>query len=599
MPKPPETRSKISVGVSPGDKPDRRIPLADARKKASPVDEVDQALAVLRGLPPDALRVERETQAALASRKAALEARAKADRALAMRAWAKRGGVGVLVAAGLGLGWMQYSQRAQRGRAVEAALGPLLAPYLAKGFTRVGGSRFADESLALEAAESSCFVAVASRGPGDGAVRVDRARGTIEGSGTVAWCTCGAESGSVRVASPAAGGGVALLRAAIAQVGGPLALPFLDPPPATIAPPDDDCAEASLDAWIAGGAAVRANDAALDEDRRDTLRRAGFSSVASAPQRLPFAVVPGGADSCALAWSTTPTDLLSVRLAGGTRAVADATGAVGVCTSREVPFTLFRTGNGELVVERVSAARVGGTHGLRQIAPRLGLSSVTAWISDEDVDWDASATLLASGVLPAEITAPADGRSVKTARVVAMSTVGGTVAPDSPPNVGYVCEPALVTSLHTGTCVCVESTSLTWRAGGFGKAGIATAAFPFWMAALTSVTDPRALVAELSLLRLGRRIVSDGFELASNEGVSEKDGIARVAGLGGRDGIIVLQLSGEAPWVSPCSNGEVWTVDGDPAVVSLAPGEDVPLQCTPRAPKDHRTIVFRHMAPRR
>jgi hypothetical protein len=598
MPKPPERRSKIPVGVPLVDRRDDEVPLAEPRNTASPVDEVDQAIAALRGLRPDALRVAREMQAAQASKKAALDAGARAERALARRAWAKRWAVVVPVAVGLGFAWTQYAQRAERGRAIEAALDPVLAPYLAKGFTRLGGSRFGDESLAIEVPEPSCFVAVASRAPGDGAVHVDRAAGPLEGSATVAWCTCGAESGSVRVARPSAGGGVALLRTATAQVGGQLVLPYLDPTPATIAPPDD-CAEASLDAWISLGAAARVNDVALDEDLQDTLRRADFSMVASAPRRLPFAVVPGAADSCALAWSSSPTDRLSVRLAGGTRVIADVTGAVGACTSRAVPFTVFRTGKGDVVVERVSAMRVGGTHGLRQVAPRLGLSSVTAWVPDDDVDWDASAALRASGVLPTEITAPAAARSVRGARVVALSTVGASVAPDGPPTVGYACEPALVTSPHTGTAVCVESTSLTWRAGGLGKAGVAAAPFPFWMGALTGATDPRALAAELSLLRLGRRIVTDGFELASNDGVSETNGVTRVAGLGGRDGVIVLQLSGEAPWISPCSNGEVWTVNGDPAVVSLAPGAEVALQCTPRAPRDHRTIVWRHVAPRR
>ena len=598
MPKPPERRSKVPVGMPLVDHRDYEIPLAEPKNKASPVDEVDEALAALQGFHPDALRVAREMEAAQASKKAALDAGARARRALARRAWAKRAAVVVSVAMGLWLAWTQYAHRAQRGRAIESALDPLLAPYLAKGFARVGGSRFGDESLAIETPEPSCFVAVASRAPGDGAVRVDRADGPLEGSATVAWCTCGAESGSVRVASPSAGGGVALLRTAIAQVGGQLALPFLDPAPATIAPPDD-CAETSLDAWITSGAAVRVNDAALDEDLRDTLRRANFSMVASAPRRLPLAVVPGAAESCALAWSSSPTDHLSVRLAGGTRVVADATGAVGACTSRAVPFTVFRTGKGDLFVERVSALRVGGTHGLRQFAPRLGLSIVTAWVPDDDVDWDASAALRASGVLPTEITAPAASRSVRAARVVALSTVGATVTPDGPPDVGYACEPTLVTSPHTGSAVCVESTSLTWRVGGLGKAGVAAATFPFWMGALSSATDPRALAAELSLLRLGRRIVTDGFELASNDGVSESNGVTHVVGLGGRDGVIVLQLSGEAPWISPCSNGEVWTVDGDPAVVSLAPGQDVPLKCTPRAPKDHRTIVWRHIAPKR
>jgi hypothetical protein len=187
---------------------------------------------------------------------------------------------------------------------------------------------------------------------------------------------------------------------------------------------------------------------------------------------------------------------------------------------------------------------------------------------------------------------------MKAARIVALSMAAGTALPDNapPPNAGYACEPALSLSPSTGTVVCVEATPLLWRAGGLGKAGIALARFPFWMEALADAAEPRALAAELSLLRLGRRIVTDGFELASKDGVTEQDGVARVVGLGGRDGIVALQLAEREPWVFPCSNGEVWSIDGDPAVVSLAPGQDVRLECSPKAPKDHRTIVFRHLA---
>jgi hypothetical protein len=587
------------MGVSMVDEPDYRAPVDAPRSDASANEEVDKALAVLHDRHPDALRLERETQAALARKKAALDARAEADRSRFVRAWAKRVGVGIVLAVGIRFGWMQHSQRVLHERAVEAALSPLLEPYLARGFARVVGASAVEESLTLEVAEPSCFVAAASRAPGDGAVRVERARGPLEGSATVAWCACAGESATVRVARPSGeGGGVAVLRTPAAQVGGQLALVFLDPAPATIAPPDE-CAEAALDAWITAGVPARVADEPLDEDLRATLRLAGFRLVGSASARLPFAVVPAVADSCALAWSTSPSDRLSVRLPEGARAIADATGAVGVCSSRGVPFTVHRTGKGEVVVERVPARRVGGTHGLREVASRLGLSSVTVWVPEDELDWDASATLRASGVIAAEITAPADARQVNAARVVAMSVAGSIVAPDGPLHAGYACDPPLVDSPHIGTSVCVESTPRVWRATGVGRAGIAAAAFPFWMGALTRATEPRAIAAELALLRLGRRIVTDGFEQASDDGVSEKDGVTRVVGLGGRDGVIALQLSGEAPWVSPCSNGEVWAVDGDPAVVSLAPGETLDLKCTPRAPKDHRTIVFRHVAPKR
>jgi hypothetical protein len=89
--------------------------------------------------------------------------------------------------------------------------------------------------------------------------------------------------------------------------------------------------------------------------------------------------------------------------------------------------------------------------------------------------------------------------------------------------------------------------------------------------------------------------VADGFETTTMDGVTDVEGGALVTGRGGSDGLVAVQLSRESPWVSPCTNLDPWTVGGDPAVVSLAPGAQVKLVCSPRAARDHRTVVFRHV----
>jgi hypothetical protein len=557
--------------------------------------EVERALSILHGRHPDAVRAERETLHTLEAKKAEAEARAALAGAEEKRRWIVRGVVGILLTAASVVGWMQYSHRAERAKAVEAALAPALAPYLARGFSRVAPSRFAQDDVELEGSEPSCFIALASQSPGDGAIRIERPSGALEGSDSIAWCTCGAERATARLRDPVSGG-LVVLRIGAPEVGGDHGLFFLDPLPHVTAPPDE-CSHESLDAWIDKGAPVRATDGVLDEEMRGGLARAGFAAAGSAIPSLPFAVVRGVEDTCALAWSTAPEDQLSLRLPGGERPVANVKGPIGFCVSRAQSLTVWRVGTGEVVVERVGASRVGGTHGLREVSPRLGLPAGDAWVSESDLAWDASATLRASGVAAPDITVSTDGRAVNHARLVALSIAGAFVRADAPQDKGYSCEPPLTNTSRNA--VCVQPTALPWHiVGAVGKAGIAESALPFWMQAFTGMTDPDALAGQLSLVKLGRRLAADGFEATTLDGVTEVEGGAVVTGRAGDDAIVAVQLTRDAPWISPCGTGDAWPLDGDPAIVSLAPGAQVKLACSPRAAgaKDRRTVVFRHAA---
>ncbi len=598
-PKPSAPRPKIASGVSFVDEPDYRVPLDAGKpppkaKSAQPLDEVERALALLDDRHPDAIRVERETQAALAAKKAAADARARSDQAADRRLWLLRAAIAVAVIVPIVAAWVLYSRRADRAKGVLAALAPAVATFASRGFVPMAASRFADESIDLEVSEPTCFIAMASRAPGDGALTVERPAGRLEGEGSIGWCTCGAEAATVRLRDPSTGG-LAVLRAGAADLGGSHGLFFLDPRPHVVAAPLD-CGREALDAWIDKAAAVRAKDDALDEELRATLGRAGFAIAGSAPATLPFAIVPGAADSCALAWSSVPRDVLSLRLRGGARPLEGVTGALGFCGSRAESVTVWREGVGELVVERVSASRVGGTHGLREAPPRLGLpGAATAWVSEDDLAWDATAALRASGTLPAEISVSTDGQPVKKARIVALSIAGATVLADAGRDAGYACEPTLGPTSRSA--VCVQSAALPWRTvGAIGKAGIAEGTLPFWMEAVEGAVDPRALAAQLNVLKLGRRLLMDGFEATTRDGVTEVEGGALVTGRGGSDGVVVVQLSHDPPWASPCTSGDVWSIDGAPGVVSLAPDAQVRLACAPRAAREHRTVVFRHVA---
>ena len=143
----------------------------------------------------------------------------------------------------------------------------------------------------------------------------------------------------------------------------------------------------------------------------------------------------------------------------------------------------------------------------------------------------------------------------------------------------------------------MQSAALAWHVvGSAGKAGIAEAPLPFWMQAFAGTSEAAALSAQLALVKLGRRLVTEGFEATTLEGVTEVDGGAQVTGRAGDDAIVAVQLTREAPWASPCSTGDAWTLGGDPAIVSLTPGAQVKLTCKPAALglRDRRTVVFRH-----
>jgi hypothetical protein len=588
------------------------VPVRPSKRPREGLDEVERALSVLHGRHPEAVRAERETQAALDAKRVAAEAVSRSAAEQERRTWLRRGGIGVAavgIAATLGV---TYSRHAARSATLEAALAPAIALYAAHGFASAPVVRSGADTLELAVEEPTCFVALASRSPGDGSLHVDRPSGSLDGSDSIAWCTCGAERGSVRSGAPEAGSGFAVVRVAAAEVGADFGLYFLSPRPKVIATPDE-CSSASLDAWIEKGRApVTPDDGALSTPLRDRLKENGFEVVGSASSTLPFAVVPKSPESCLLAWSTAPEDLLSLRLAasggaGAQKPLVDVAHVLGVCGNEPKSVTVWRKGTGALVVVRVGAGRIGGTHGLREAAARLGLGKMTAWVADDDLGWDASSTLRASGVASPEISVSTDGSAAQHTRLVALSIAGAIVRADGKEDAWKCRPPLLPTSTDT---VCVESVALGWRASGsVGRAGIAESTFPFWMSGLAGISDAAAFAAELSVLELGRRLVAEGFEPTTLEGVTETPLGARVTGRQGDDKIVALSLLRQAPWAAPCRSVDAGPPDSPDADLSaaweggevvgalpLAPGAQVDLVCAPRVNDVHerKTVVFRH-----
>jgi hypothetical protein len=505
MPKPPPPpRPK------PAPPPQGPPPRAPEKAPAASLEEVERALSVLHGRHPEAVRVERETQAALSKKRAATDELAARAAREDRRRLIQRLVVGTSIAAvAFGVGFWGW-RRTARASAVAASLAPAMAPYAARGFAAVPASRFGSDSLELTADEPTCFVALSSRSPGDGSLRVDRPSGTLDGEDSVAWCTCGAERATVTLGSPDAKGGLSALRVPASEIGGDYGLYFLVPRPRRIASPDE-CSAPSLDAWIEKGqAAILPDDHVFGGARRERARDSGFEVVSSASASLPFAVVPGRGESCILAWSSEPSDALSLRVAGGTRPLADVTRAIGTCGSAAQGISVWHKGEGDLVVVRAKAARVGGLHGLREAASRLGLGWPSVWAAGDDLAWDASQTLRASGVAAPEIATSTTAASPARPGLLALSVDGASVRTEGSPS-AWVCEPPLAPGY--GNTVCVESAPLKWRvAESAGRAGIAESPLPFWMSGLASISDSAVLPVELSLLKLGRSLAALGFE---------------------------------------------------------------------------------------
>src|SRR5580692_2383798 len=128
MSKPPEPRAKTPSRAS--------IPDDPPKAPAEPLAEVERALSILQGRHPDAVQAERETQAALATKKAEADARALRAGAEEKRRWIWRAMLGSVLLVAAVVGWTQYSHRAARAKAVLDALAPELAPYLSHGFSR-------------------------------------------------------------------------------------------------------------------------------------------------------------------------------------------------------------------------------------------------------------------------------------------------------------------------------------------------------------------------------------------------------------------------------------------------------------------------------
>lgn len=526
----------------------------------------------------------------------------------------------VVLAAALAIGWVVNGRR-QRARAIDELLAPASGPFVAAGFAPIASEGWVRADVAdVSLPAGACVVAVANASgaaPGTATLTVQRDGATTEATGSIGFCTCATEHAVVTATSgPAEGRAVRVLTRDARAFGGSTGFALVADAarPRTVV--DSPCAEEHFDAWIAqkrfpnsplpAAWLTDPSASALAPASRAALAHAGFTPVASAPAGRPFAVVVAPPASCTLVVGDAAGDELSLRVEGGDRPVEHARGAIGFCAEHAPVVSVWHK-TGSLAVVSAKAERLGGVLGLVEIARRSHLvdGPLATWRRDEDLVWDTTALLRASGVTEVTVTdygsPTANGAPAKDARVVAIGAENGAaVSADTASDLVFsTCAPPIA---DDGRTVCAQAAPQRWRdTSQKGHAASAQAALPFWMKPYAQTRDPHAVQAIVLLLSLARRLAPERFDPTVLEAVTELPSGADVLGRAGEDAIVAVGLEPTPPFVYTYAEGgaKPWELGGEPKVIDLAPGAHVLLKpsASPTAPiEQRRTVVFRRTA---
>ncbi len=559
--------------------------------------EVERAISVLEGRHPEHEKIRRKTREAAEQRRGQLDielarkARARHIRRIALAVAAAAAAAGGLFA------W----KLAARTRALDAALGTAEAPWLARGFTRVASNELtAKATLDADLPGSSCFVATATV---DGALRVQRGAGAaIEGPQTAAWCSCEASHATLEAPPAQAPVGLSVLRIDASALGGPLARSWIDFTPGAWGDGGQECADATLDGWLATRSFPDAPPPAawLDAAPWNGLHRAGFRVIATVDAPHPFAIVKAAAGDCMLAISRAG-ETLSLRAPGGARRIAHAPGALAWCSSIPEVLTVWRDGTGPAAVLTAPAVRIGGLLGARETADAAGvkLAPEATWMRADDMPWDAAALLRASGLSNVTSSPLAVDPGAPDARVVALALMAEASVVSEPEGVVIACDPPLSPGVRES--LCAHSAPVAWFNKKDAAAGAARGSLPLWLSPLEGRRELDAVARIPELLALTRRLAREGFEPTSLEGVTELPDGVRIVGRAGEDSVVAVGLEPRPPWALPyfeaVKGGIPWDLGDEPREVPLKPGDAVkltssPLSSAPLAAR--RTVVFRH-----
>lgn len=569
-------------------------------KRTDDLAEVERALSVLKGRHPEHERVQREDAEARNKRQEQLDAEAEAE---ARAKTTKRIKViaigGVAIVALVAVSGVFRTEVARRGRLEQST-----DAFRAVGFTVVETTGRSNPGSLEVKTEPGCHLAVAT---GDASnltiARSGGGGGEVKGASPLLLCTCQGETMTITAAPPDPKGGLSLLRADAAVIGGSRAFSFV-PFKASTAITDQGCAEQELDAWLDAKRMPKAipDGKWLTDPARAPLKKAGMAALQRLEGKDPFVAVELPKESCLIAVSEGPVTLSLRRKGGATTRPAPQPTPFTWCAQASETLLLQRA-SGTAAVDVVAgpAAPLGGSLGLRELAKDSGITLGEIEMPHADRAWDAKLTLLGAAVPEALITTAStpDIDANTEARVVALSF--GTpeaLTPEPATDVYSYCEPLL--SKTNEESICVFSGAQRWRTTrADAEGGLARAKFPFWLTVMEGVSDPVALKATTELLGLARRLRRRGYDATTLEAMTELANGVEVMGRSGEDAVVAVGVSSMPPYILPYTNGAAWQVTGEPPHVPIKTLEKITLTASTKTvpPKEkRRTVVFRHQS---
>ena len=339
------------------------------------------------------------------------------------------------------------------------------------------------------------------------------------------------------------------------------------------------CADAAFATWAQSEGHGRLES--IGERLKEALKpleQESFSVHGVFSPEMRFAVVPTRAQRCYLAVPFGDKAPVTLRNTEGRRVVKDSTDALGWCSySKDRAYSVWRKqlGPPRMLVVEIAATRVGGLTGLREAASRHGTKKMHGILEVEDLQADAVAALLASGVGESTLVrGEATGLPGKAnSRVVAFGLFDtSSFLPDVAPRVSVACDPPARPEADFQTYVCVQARPQRWRReGSVETQGAAEGRLPFWLSMYEGVDDESALVAVAKLLAFSRRMKLLGFEPTTTDGVKDSAFGAEILGRPNKKQALAVGLTARPPWVHPLTHTSAWELDGELVIADVEP----------------------------
>lgn len=581
--------------------------------------EIERASAVLHQRDPSqAAHIVNELKA----RKAEEARRAEVARQIRMAAEKKkrirrlRIGIvaGVLLVAGAAAYPLTQAVLAEaaRAEALQKSLTEAQKPAASKGFA------FSDEWLdvppagvAFKIPRNTCSAVL---GVGEGAegllpIRVKRqGNDPIDGRSGAIWCSCDEEEVTATFVDPP-DKRLALrwLNAKMGVVGGIEVLSGVQIPGFVVAADEQayGCADAAFATWAQSEGHGRLEPIGQRlKEALEPLEEESFSVHGVFAPEMRFAVVPTRPQRCYLAVPFGDKAPVTLRNTEGRRVVKDSADALGWCSyAQERAYSLWRKqlGPPRMLVVEIAATRVGGLTGLREAASRHGTKKMHGILEAQDLEADAVAALIASGVGESTIVrGEATGLPGKpNSRVVAFGLFEtSSFLPDVAPRVPLACDPPPRPGADFQTYVCVQARPQRWRReGSVETQGAAEGRLPFWLSILEGLDNASALAASAELLAFSRRMTLLGFEPTTTDGVKDSAFGAEILGRPAKKQALAVGLTNRPPWIHPLTHQRPWTLDGELGIADVEPDASVRVRSRTGSlgadPNARRVVVWR------